>query len=93
MAEKPAARPRELPLEPIHRLLKAGIEEFVGDPKKAAEYRVGRDAAERCRDIVVRLVKLIGKLAISIVTSEGRKTIKDRDVDRAFSQIFVKGVS
>jgi len=91
MAEKgKVGRIRGLPLEPIHRLLKAGIVEYVGDEKKAVELRVGKDAVERTNQIIEKLIKMLGKIAIGIVLNENRKTIKARDIERAFTQIFVK---
>ena len=76
------AQEKHMPLQPIRRYMEKGI--------GSKEIRISAGAVEALRDILEKLIVRVSSLAKSIAESDKRKTIKKEDIERAFTQYFLK---
>jgi len=76
------AEEKHMPLQPIRRYMEKGI--------GTKEIRISAEAVEGLRNILENLIVRISSLAKMLAEADKRKTIKKEDIERAFTQYFLK---
>lgn len=69
----------ELPLQPIRRLIEKG----------AGDMRISKESVEEARSIAEEMISRTAKVAARIAEESKRKTIMERDLQRAWVEYFM----